>query len=103
MSGDFWRIVHDRVDVEGDEVAAAQVFGIVLRVISADTTADVVVPRDALAKIQEDRPGGVGGERKQLVSSLVVRRWSLADQLNAGRLGFWRTITDRTTKFRFAA
>ena len=45
-----------RVDVEGRDVAAFDVFGVILGVISADAAPDVIVPCHALAQIHHDRP-----------------------------------------------
>ena len=36
--------------------------------ISADTAADVIIPRDALTKIQKDRTGGIGGAEPGVIA-----------------------------------
>lgn len=51
-----WAIMHHRIDVEGCKVAASDVFGVILGVIEAEATSDVIVLRHALAQVHHDRP-----------------------------------------------
>jgi len=50
-----------RVDVEGDDIGALDVLGIVLGVVGAHAATDVFVPGDALAEVEEDGAGGIVG------------------------------------------
>ena len=58
-----------RIDVEGSNVAAVDVFRIILGMIATHATADVVVPGDALTKIQQHRSRRIGGSYPLIVAN----------------------------------
>ncbi len=67
-------VMHDGIDVERGDVAALDVFGVILRMIAADAAAYVVVPCHALAEIQQHRTRGVGGAHPLIVAHDFLRQ-----------------------------
>ena len=61
LPGDGRFVVHGRVDVERNDVAAADVLRVVFRVVRPHAPAIPAVPGHALAQIEQHRPGGVAG------------------------------------------
>ena len=61
LPGDGGLVVDGRVDVEGDDVAAPDVLGIVFGMVGPHAPAVPAVPGHALAEIEHHRPRGVLG------------------------------------------
>ena len=61
LAGHLGRIMHGGINIEGSDVAALDVFGIVLGMVAANAAANPVVPGNPLAEVDHDRTGGIHG------------------------------------------
>lgn len=51
--------MHDRIDVEGSDIATLEIFRVIFWVVAPNAAANVVIPRNALTEVQEDGPGWI--------------------------------------------